>query len=299
MATAIRRKNQIKMKRYTCNISYKCSNQSLISNLLAIAIKNLGFEPKYMSLFFDEFSKPANDLPYDETAMFALLKRLPGSITIKNKLYDEDNPEASSGFSLALITNEHFPLQSCILTWSNNNLDFLLNKNDFQLFIGFENLIYCYCYDQYDCYQQSYTRRINSEFDKSLEVEYRSGEFIFDDVIDISKHWGRSINARGLSFMAAPVMWFGSEFYKIISKEAFLNYENSSLMSYLSADVIRVNLFDLYDDASKEENRNKQKEFWEFFDLQNKIHLYEQESPVDFMKWLKDRATIKQNMKKK
>lgn len=286
------------MKKYACTNLYKCEELEDVSDLLSLAIKVLGFEPKYMDVFFNEFSEPLNDISFDGEYLYLLLKKQPNTIIIKNKLYDEDNPNSCYSFSLKIGTNENFSLQTCSLSWLNTNLDFLLNGNEFKSFIELKNLVYCYCYDQYDCHNQSDTSRINPDIDKPLSSGEMTRDYILHD-IDISEHWGRVVSVRGISFMAAPLMWFGTEFYKIIPKEKLLSFKDASLIKQVPFDVTYVALFDLYDEPSKQENRIKQKEFWKSLDLQNVITKYENDNPIDAVAWLKARAAQKKLQKRK
>jgi hypothetical protein len=284
------------MKKYACSILYKCNEEKKIFELLSMAIKVLGFEPRYMNILFDEFSESLKDIEFDENYLFTLLRKTPSSIIIKNKLYEEDNPQNFCNFSFRITKDEHFSLQSCSLSWLNKNLNFLIDSDYFKSFLGFENLVYNYCYNQYDCYEQSNTSRRNPDFDKPIKPGESTREFILHD-IDISEHWGRVLSIRGMSFMAAPLMWFGEGFYRIISKEKLLKFKYASLASPPSFNLVHVKLFELYDDPSKGENRNKQKEFWNFFDLQNRIKQYENENPIDAVAWLKARAAAKKKQK--
>jgi hypothetical protein len=81
-------------------------------------------------------------------------------------------------------------------------------------------------------------------------------EFILHDV-DISENWGRGVNVRGMSFMAAPLMWYGVGFYKVISKEEFLKFNYSILIADSSIQLVHIKLFELYDNPSKKNRPNK------------------------------------------
>ena len=76
--------------------------------------------------------------------------------------------------------------------------------------------------------------------------------------------------------MAAPLMWFGERFYKIIPKDRLVDFSYSSLTIISSIELISIKLFDIYDLPEKQENRQKQKEFWIYFNLNNVIEVYKQ-----------------------
>ncbi len=286
------------MRRYICSMLYKYKEEQVIV-LLSKALKVLGFEPKYMNVFFDEFSNSLDDVSFDEKYLFTLMKRNPGAITIKSKLYDEDKQEDFFWFRFKLDIDTAYGLDTCSLEWSNSNLDFLLNSNDFKSFLGFENLIYSYCYNQLDCMEQSDNSMVNPGFNTPSQPGERTRDFILNNTVDVSEHWGRYVSTRGIVFMAAPLMWFGKEFYTITPKEELIKFKDASLIKHPSFDTIYIVLFDLYDTPSKRENRMKQRDFWKFFDLQNKIDRYEQNNPVDFTKWLLERAALKKKQKSK
>jgi hypothetical protein len=280
------------MKRYECNFLYQYSEDAAVA-LLANALKILGFEPKYMTIFFDEFERSLNDITFDEENLFKLLKKNPGTITIKSQLYDEDKRDTNNWFRFGLSVNSPFGLDTCSLEWSNVDLDPLLRSDMFSGFLNFRNLIYCYCYDQYDCVNQS-NDRIESFIENYPNQPYNVVKNSMDiDVIDISEHWGKCISTRGVIFMAAPLMWFGAEYFKITSKEELLKFKGASLINYSSFDLVHIKLFELYDEPSKIENRERQKAFWNTFDLQNKALQYEKERPFDFIKWYREKSASK------
>ena len=285
------------MKKYKRHIFYACEKEQTLFELLSAAIQILGFEPKYISIFFDEFSPSFEDLEYDENYLFTVIKKVPGSITLKNKMYDETDPQSSFGFSLNINRDENFNLQSWSLNWLNNDLDFLILSDYFKFFLSFGELVYAYCYDSDDCFEQSNARIINPEFDQPWKTGEEVREFILNNAIDISQHWGKIVVARGLTFIAAPLMWFGKKFEKIIAKEKLLKFACSSIENYSSNELVQIKLFELYDSPSKVENRSKQKEFWTFFDLQQTIKQYEKNNPINAVAWLKARAAAKKKQK--
>lgn len=285
------------MKRYACSFLYRYSEENA-AGLLADALKVLGFEPKYMSIFFDEFEKPLDDIVYDEEYFFELLKRRPGTITIKSQLYDEDKRETNNWFRFKLHLDRPYDSDLFSFEWSNTNLKFLVESDKFSIFLSSKNLIYCYCYDQYDCMNQS-NERVDNFIENYPNQSYKIiKNFMEADAIDISEHWGRYINTLEMTFMAAPLMWFGEQYFKIISKEALLKFKGASIINYPFFSLVHIKLFEFYDDPSKAENRERQKAFWKTFDLQKKAEQYEKDRPFDFFAWYKERAASKKKKKK-
>lgn len=286
------------MRQYLCQILYAYSEKEALAFILK-ALKVLGFQPKYMNISFNEFEKSLDDIAFEEEFLFTLLKRKPNTITILNQLYDEDNMENYSWFRFSLSIDTAFTLKTCSLEWSNSSLNFLLSSKEFKTFLDVENLIYCYCYDQLDCMDQSDTSKVNPEFNSPWKFGEHSRDFILTNAKDISEHWGRYVSTRGITFMAAPIMYFGKEFYKIIPKEELIKFKSASLIDHSTFEIVYIVLFDLYDIPSKKGNRISQKEFWKFFDLQKKIAQYEKTHPIDFVKWLKERGTSNKKRKVK
>ena len=98
-------------------------------------------------------------------------------------------------------------------------------------------------------------------------------------------------------------MWFGLEYFKIISKEELLKFRFSSEINLLNNNIIQIKLFDIYDSPMIPENRNKQKEFWDFFKFEKKLNIYKErvmkEVPIDPSKSIQDYILrMKQKRKK-
>lgn len=285
------------MKRYSCSILYSFNENNFL-NFFSSALETLGFEPAYMTVYFDEFTNPLEDIRYDKNHVIKLLGKKPTTITLKNKIYDPDeNTSGYCWFRFKLILDNPYKEEFCSLEWSNNSLDFLFRSKEFNYFLESKSLIYCYCYNQEDCMKQSNTSIINPEFEKPQAANSKQQEFILKDAINISEHWGRYIKALEFVFMAAPLMWFGEEYFKIIPQEKLLKFAGASLINFSTYNLVHVKLFDLYDDPEKTMNRQRQKEFWETFSLQNKAEQYKEERPIDFIAWYKERATTKKKRK--
>src|SRR5881398_3505714 len=106
------------MKKNTCSILFKCCDEKKAIEILTIASNVIGFEPDRMDVFFHEFSnKKIEDARYDKGYLFSLLEKSPGSITIKNMIYDEDNRDSYCWFRMNIDSNEYFEMQSCSVAW--------------------------------------------------------------------------------------------------------------------------------------------------------------------------------------
>jgi hypothetical protein len=245
---------------YTSVITYQYADRQEI-DLLTRALKILGFEPKYMALFFDEYEKPIDDISFDEERLIELLKKQPSTVTIKNELYEEGGKENLKWFRLSHSIDTPFSLKTISLEWSNSNLDFLLTSSEFKLLLSSKSLLYCYCYNQSDCMEQSNTRIDYFTRNHPNEPFKVTKNHLGDDIIDTSEHWGRYVKVQDLIFMAAPLMWFGGSFFQIITRDELLSFEESSIVDFNGTENVYVMLFDLYDDPSKKENREVQKNF--------------------------------------
>lgn len=80
--------------------------------------------------------------------------------------------------------------------------------------------------------------------------------------------------------MAAPLMWFGEHFYRIIPKQKLLKFRFSSLVNIEGNDLVRVKLFDVYDSPAEAHNRKIQREFWKFFNFEKVIAKYKKENEI-------------------
>jgi hypothetical protein len=281
---------------YTSIISYQYVSGEEIT-LLLTASKILGFEPKYMSLFFDEFEGQIDDIPFDIGKLMELIKRKPATITIKNKLYEEAAEGNVKWFRFSQAIDTPFDLKTVSLEWSNSNLDFLLTNSEFKVLMSSKNLLYCYCYNQLDCMQQSNTT-IKTFLNDYPNLPFKIAKnHLGDDIVDISEHWGRYIKVQDLFFVAAPLMWFGKSFFQIISRNELLSFKESSIVNFEGTECIYIVLFDLYDNPSKKENREAQERFWKLFMLKHRIEKYELDHPVDYMAWIRDKKIRRKNKK--
>lgn len=280
------------MKRYSCDILYKYKEKDSIDSLNN-ALGVLGFEPNFMSVYYDEFKKSLNDVPYDKEQMLKIFNNKPASIIIKHQLYNEDIRDKNDWFQIKLNLDSPFGLDTFNLAWSNTNMDFLFARNRLSFFIENPLLIYSYCYDQYDCFQQ--TNEMIDVFvqDYPGQSYTITKNFMDDDVIDTSQHWGKYISTKGMKFMSAPLMWYGCDFFDIISKEELLSFSAASTVKNSNFEIVNIKLFDLYDNPSYPANRLKQKEFWTYFNLKERAEKYERDRPFDYFAWAEEKRIKK------
>jgi hypothetical protein len=254
------------MNRYACNIMFEYE-EKYVEGLIDYAIGNLGFSAAYMDIFFVGMRKSLDDVRFSTKELFKQLKPKPGVITIKQQLYDEDNRKTNNWVRLKLIFGAASGLNLFSMEWSNTNLNFLIGNSHFVKFLlTSEKLLYCYCYDQYDCMNQT-NEQVNffKENYPSAPIKVIKN-YMGDDIIDVSQHWGRYLTTKGITFMAAPLMWFGQKCFKFIPKENLMRFGGISLGNS-STDLVHIKLFDLYGNPSDPENREMQRRFWEHLKL--------------------------------
>lgn len=251
------------MDRYTCVLYFKYK-YSDISAVFTNAVLNPGFSPALIDVYINNESNPQFGVRYSEDALTKFLESKASFILIKSGEYVEGGID----FSISLKINHDYDL--CQITWNCNKLDFLFEKNSIDTYIMHDNFFYGYCCNSNDMLKQS-----NDDIDL-FEIDYPGESYKTikqkgRKVVDISENWGRSQMICGINFLAAPKMWFGIHFYKIIPKEKFILFPLAKLMEFNGTERIHVSLFDLNDSPSISSNRDKQKLFWHFFDFQKVI----------------------------
>lgn len=97
----------------------------------------------------------------------------------------------------------------------------------------------------------------------------------FKRIFSSQAKWGKRIFVNSIPFIAAPVMFFGNEYYSIIPKDVLLKVPNSQELIVKGQEVIAIRLFDLYDNPNL--HRNTQKKYWQITSLSQRIKKYEKE----------------------
>lgn len=255
---------------YICELYFDRS-ESNWQELLREALKVLGFIPNIMSVYISS-EEMYEEVPFDEAFLLSTSfgeDDIPG-ITIRNHIYDEDGENL--WFRLGDSEGKFVSLK-----WSNSDLDFLLLANSVRI-LKMDGFTAGYVFDNKDIWEESRKAKENDE----LNFTVYPGQYKY---------------VCGMQFMAAPLMWFGKPFFNIIGKNKLLKFEGASLKE--SLDIVEINLFDIYDSPSKIENREKQKKFWSFFDLEKVAFKFEEDNAIDAVQSLKDFLAKNQSRKKK
>jgi hypothetical protein len=260
------------MTKYRCSLFFNYEPKEA-NDFFLQGLNNIGFQPEVMQIYINNDTKALLDIKYDPSLINSYLSKEAPSIQIQNKIYDISNTEDFRWFKKGI----NFGYQTNSLVWFHNQLDFLLEKKEIHNFIKSPNFIFGYCCDSYDNSDQTNT---DIEYFKTKHPE-QPYEITKDHmgwkILDTSQNWGRSIVAGGIEFVVAPLMWFGDKFYRIIPKEKIISFDKASIISFDGIERLQINLFDLYDDPAKKENRGLQRKFWDFFDFKKTIENFNDE----------------------
>lgn len=225
-------------------------------------IKSLDFKPDKMDIYYNEFSTPKSFIKYNSNLLNALsLSELDGGVT-SFSLYDNryTNERITPFFRVKILDTTFSNKQVvCLFEWvSYSKLYFDLDVLFLSNYLSDEaRIIFLIAYNQLDgiagIEKQNYFKRIFSSQAK----------------------WGKRIFVNSIPFIAAPVMFFGNEYYSIIPKDVLLKVPNSQELIVKGQEVIAIRLFDLYDNPNL--HRNTQKKYWQITSLSQRIKKYEKE----------------------
>ena len=110
-------------------------------------------------------------------------------------------------------------------------------------------IVFLFAYDQFDVrYKSEKTNYIKSLLSPQLR-------------------WGKLVMVKSMPFIAAPVMFFGKEYFSIIPKEILSKVPNSQ-------EFISIKLFDLYENPNL--HRDSQKKYWKITSLSKRIEKYKE-----------------------
>lgn len=238
-------------------------------------IKSLNFTPNKMDVYYNEFSSPKLFIQYNTQLPHLLsIAEVDGGIT-SFCLYDSKYSNKNiTPFFRAKILDTTFSNEQveCILEWvSYPSLYFdpdihFLNK----YLCDKVNLIFLYAYDQIDGITKEKTYCLK----KLLNLR--------------SSKWGKRVMVGNMPFIAAPVMYYGKEYFRIIPKDILLKVQNSSVITINGQEIVAVKLFDLYENPNL--HRASQKNYWRVTALSQRIKKYqEKEFSVDAIKRYKIR----------
>lgn len=230
-----------------------------LCDFLERIINALDFTPSKMDVYYNEFSAPKFFVNYNPQIIQQLsMTEVDGGIT-SFSLYDNKySNENVTPFFRARILDTTFSNEQvvCILEWVsyptlyfNPDIHFLskyLRDN--------VKLIFLLAYDQFD-------------------VETKNVGFL-KTLLHPQSRWRRRVMVNSMPFMAAPVMFFGKEYFSIIPKEILLKVPNSKVDMIQKQEVIAIKLFNLYDSPSL--HRDAQKKYWKVTSLLRRIKDYQE-----------------------
>lgn len=276
--------------RIACEVLYKYSDENLF-NLLSEIFTNIGFTPKYYSIFYNQFKKPKNDIAFNEKEIIKLFKKTqkPESIKIVNQIIDDDTAvNLNQWFKISLNIESEKEFQetignSILLEWSNFNLDFLTGSTFFKKIISNESLIYCYLFNQEDVMEQS--NKIYNQFEENKHNKKTIKNQYGDEEIDISENWGRYEKVRSVNFLAGSKMYFGQGFNEICNIEELEKLQYSKKVE----NAVQIELYPI--NNNPDQYREAQKNYWNFIEKSKKE--YEKLNELDFTKWLLSKSKKK------
>ena len=88
--------------------------------------------------------------------------------------------------------------------------------------------------------------------------------------------WGKMVMIKDLPFIAAPVMFFGKDYFSIIPKKELLKVPNSQDITIKEQEIISIKLFGLYENPNL--HRNSQKKYWKVTSLSQRIKKYKEQT---------------------
>ncbi len=266
------------MRKYSCEVKLLVE-LSFLRNFLREILHETQFIPYRMDVHYNEFKDSTFQVSFEEEFLIKnmALKEMGGitSFTVYDKYYQTENPTPFFRFRLndVSISTTVF----CTLEWiSFDTLEWFINKEVFSRLLSSKvSLAYAYLYDQKDAFDQN---KISTKRGFGLRSLVHESD------------WGKKVIVRGYTFMAAPICYFGKEFYDIIPEEVFLSLDYSQSVKINGHKLVEVRLFQLNERPQDSKNRKKQKEFWKKTKLQKAIDGYRVKTAVDFAQFLKNRA---------
>lgn len=126
-----------------------------------------------------------------------------------------------------------------------------------------ENFILGYIFDSHDAYWQS-EEKIENYKNEGINYEHlpTTKDWFGNKCIDISHNYGRQRFEGGIMYMAAPYMYFGNPFYKLIPKNQLLAF-NDCVSNTEDNNVLKIKLIDDIFKSNSTIGRERQKSFWD------------------------------------
>ena len=220
---------------------------NFLSVFLERIINSLDFTPNKMDIFYNEFSTPRFFIKYNPKLLQLLsLAEVDGGITSFNLYDNKYSNENVTPFFRAKILDTTFST-----LYFSPNIHFLSSY-----LCDEAKIVFLFAYDQFDVrYKSEKTNYIKSLLSPQLR-------------------WGKLVMVKSMPFIAAPVMFFGKEYFSIIPKEILLKVPNSQEFIINGQDVISIKLFDLYENPNH--HRDSQKKYWKKTSMSKRIEKYQE-----------------------
>lgn len=222
-------------------------------------IKSLDFTPQKMDVYFNEFSNPKFFIKYNpQLPQLLSLAEVDGGIT-SFSLYDSKySNESVTPFFRAKILDTTFSNKQvvCILEWvSYSTLYFNPDIHFLNKYLCNEvEIVFLFAYNQLDV---------------------RTGKTNFlKKILNSESRWGKRVMVNSMPFIAAPVMFYGKEYFRIIPKDILLKNPNSQEITIRNQDIVAIKLFGLYENPNL--HRDSQKRYWKTTSLSLRIKKYQE-----------------------
>lgn len=240
-------------------ISLKVNSLSVFFDRM---ISSLNFTQNKMDVYYNEFFTPKFLVKYNPQLPHLLSKaEVDGGIT-SFSLYDSKySNERVTPFFRAKILDTTFSNEQvvCVLEWVsyptlyfNPDTHFLNN-----CLCDDVKLIFLFAYNQLDIRTAVQTNYLK----KLLNPRLR---------------WGKMVMIKDFPFIAAPVMFFGKDYFSIIPKKELLKVPNSQDITIREQEIISIKLFGLYENPNL--HRNSQKKYWKVTSLSQRIKKYKEQT---------------------
>lgn len=254
---------------YKIEIKLKIGNIPQKSfELVSSLIDSTKFQATHMDIFLD-FRKPLiKNQKFDNCNFTDFMKNYPDNITLKNKTSFENTFKK---IEVKFVKVDKLELlQNVTLGFFAEQVNNTLINEFLNIIKEDEDFIYLLAYNFEDSFEYS---------DVNQDVEDCDNKLF---------NYSKNIKIKGYSFIAAPVMYFGNLYNEVISFHLLLNLKDSFFTKLINEKVIYLELFDLYENPISDINRQKQKKYWDFLELNNVINNFNKKTTFSFFEFLKN-----------
>lgn len=212
-----------------------------------------------MDIYYKEFSTPKFFIKYNPKLLQLLsLAEVDGGITSFNLYDNKYSNENVTPFFRAKILDTTFSNNQviCILEWvSYSTLYFTPDIHFLNKYLCNEvKIVFLFAYNQLDV---------------------RTGKTNFlKKILNSESRWGKRVMVNSMPFIAAPVMFYGKEYFRIIPKDILLKIPNSQEITIKNQDIVAIKLFGLYENPNL--HRDSQKRYWKTTSLSLRIKKYQE-----------------------